>query len=76
MTRNNITAAVAYYTAMGEKNIESLEKYLHQDVQFTGPLAKTSGKEALVEATKKFMTFLKTLKVRATLIQNIKRWSL
>ena len=54
-----------YYKAMGERNFEKLEKMLSPDVQFIGPLAKMQGKEAVIEATKKFSSVFKSLNVRA-----------
>lgn len=65
MKKNNAALAKAYYTAMGEKDISSIEKYLHPDVQFTGPLSSMEGKEAILEANKNFMSFFKTLKIRS-----------
>ena len=65
MTKNNAAIAEEYYTLMGKKDIESLEKHLHPKVQFTGPLAKMMGKEAVLEATKKFASFFKALTIRA-----------
>ncbi len=60
-----VAIAEAYYTTMGNKNIEGLAKYLHPDVQFTAPLDKMTGKEAVLEATKKFSSMFKTLIIRA-----------
>lgn len=57
--------AVAYYTALGEKNIEAVKKYLHPDIQFTDPQEKVIGREAVLKAAKGFTTIFKTLKIRA-----------
>ncbi len=65
MSNLNATIAEAYYTAMGEKNIAQLEKYLHPDVIFIAPFSKQTGKEAVLESTKQFASFFKTLKIRA-----------
>jgi hypothetical protein len=65
MNKNNAAIAEAYYTGMGEKNISVIEKYLHSDVQFVTPLGSTQGKEALLEAARKFTSFFKSLKIRA-----------
>ena len=54
-----------YYKAVGNKNFEKVEKQLHPEVQFIAPLAKIKGKEAVLEATKKFTTLFKTLNIRA-----------
>ena len=66
MNHNNVALAEAFYTAMGEKNVGTMEKYVHPDIQFTAPLAKLQGKEAYLEALKGFATFFKTLTTRAT----------
>lgn len=60
-----VDRAEAYYKALSEKKIDDLEKYLHPEVQFIGPLAESNGKEALLEATKRFAAFFKTLKIRS-----------
>jgi len=65
MNENNVAVAEAYYTAMKEKNVEGMGKYLHPDVQFKGPLVEIKGKEAFLEAAKGFVTFFKTLTIRA-----------
>lgn len=61
-----ITIAQNYYTAMGEKNIEEVGKYLHPDVRFIGPLAEMTGKEGVLAAAKGFLMFFKSLTIRAT----------
>jgi hypothetical protein len=65
MNKNSVAVAEAYYTAMKEKNIADLEKYLHPHVKFMGPLAETEGKEAVVDAAKKFSALFKSLTIRA-----------
>lgn len=54
-----------YYRAMGERDFEKVERLLSSDVQFIGPLAKLKGKEAVIEATKRFTSLFKALNVRA-----------
>lgn len=66
MNHNNVAIAKAFYTAMSEKNIGTMEKYVHPEIQFSAPLAKLKGKEAYLEALKGFMAFFKTLAVRTT----------
>ncbi len=56
---------VAYYTALGEKNIEEVKKYLHPDIQFTDPQEKVIGREAVLKAAKGFTGIFKTLTIRA-----------
>ena len=65
MNQNNVAIAQTFYTAMGEKNIEAMEKYVHSDIQFIAPLAKLQGKEVYLEALKGFTAFFKTLTMRA-----------
>lgn len=62
---NYATLAESYYTAVGQKNMQEAEKYLHPEVQFTGPFATLKGKAAVIEATKNFAAAIKTLKIRA-----------
>lgn len=65
MSQTNVEIAESYYRAMEEKNMVQLEKYLHPDVTFIGPLAEVKGKEAVFEAAKGFSSFLKKMTVRA-----------
>lgn len=57
--------AVAYYTALGEKNIEGVKTFLHPDVLFTDPQEKVMGREAVLKAAKGFSAMFKTLIIRA-----------
>ncbi len=61
---NNIEIAKTYYNAVGVKNIDGIAKFLHPDVQFSGPLAKLKGKDAVLDATKNFANMFTSLKVR------------
>jgi hypothetical protein len=65
MTEQNIALAKAYYQAISDKNIAQAEKYLDEHVQFIGPLGGATGKEATVNAVKRFMGVFNTLTVRA-----------
>jgi len=65
MDQSPLSLAKAYYTAMGEKDITVMEKYLHPDVQFIAPLTKLKGKESYLEAVKGFVAFFKMLTIRA-----------
>lgn len=56
---------VAYYTALGEKNIEAVKKYLHPDVLFTDPQEKVIGREAVLQAAEGFTGIFKSLTIRA-----------
>lgn len=63
--KNTISTAVAYYTALGQKNIEEVKKYLHPDIQFTDPQEKVIGKEAVLKAAQGFTGIFKTLTIHA-----------
>lgn len=65
MHKTNIAIAEAYYAAMAKEDAFGMESCLHPDVQFIGPLAEMTGKEAVLEAAKKFAAFFKTLTIRA-----------
>lgn len=65
MSQNHVSLAEAYYREVGKKNVAVLENYLHPDVQFIGPLAKMTGRENVLEATKNFVALFKTLKIRS-----------
>lgn len=67
MRSSNIAIAEAYYTAMKNNDVTTLEAFLHPNVEFTGPLATLSGKEAVVEAARNFIAHLEDLKFRAKL---------
>lgn len=56
---------VAYYTALGEKNIEAVKKYLHPDIHFTDPSEKVIGRDAVLKAAKGFTGIFKSLTIRA-----------
>lgn len=62
---NNLALAEAYYTAMAEKDLVSLEKYLHPDVEFVGPIACVTGKENFLQTIKGFISFFKSLTIRS-----------
>ena len=61
---DNKTLGTAYYLAMGRKDIQEIEGYLHPDVSFSGPLGAFKGKTAVLEIIKGFLMFLKGLHVR------------
>jgi hypothetical protein len=65
VTDRNVASAEAYYKAMNDKDFAGVATHLHPDVRFMGPLADLTGKEAVLEAAKRFATLTKSLKVRA-----------
>lgn len=65
MKTDTKATGVAYYTALGEKNIEAVREYLHPDIQFTDPQEKVIGREAVLKAAQGFAGIFKTLTIRA-----------
>lgn len=57
---------VAYYTALGEKNIEKVSKYLHPNIQFTDPQETVIGREAVLKAAQGFAGIFENLTIRAS----------
>ena len=65
VTERNVTTAEAYYKAMNDKDLAGVARHLHPEVRFVGPMADLVGKEAVLEAAKRFVTLIKSLRVRA-----------
>lgn len=63
--KDTTTIAVAYYTALGKKNLDEVKKYVHPNIQFTDPQEIVVGKEAFLKAAEGFMKIFKTLTIRA-----------
>lgn len=61
------TAARAekYYQLIGQKDVNCILPYLHPDVKLYSPLAKVEGKEAVVQATSRFMDAINSLTIHA-----------
>ena len=55
---------VAYYTALGEKNIEKVKEYLHPDIEFMDPQEKKVGREDVLKAAQGFTGVFKNLTIR------------
>jgi len=65
MSENNVISAVAYYQAMNDKNLADMEKFLHPDFRFLGPLADITGKKAYLELQKRiFLPSFNKLTIR------------
>ncbi|MDB6081062.1 MAG: hypothetical protein JWO53_334 [Chlamydiia bacterium] len=65
MSEKNVATAVAYYQAMGSQDLTTMEKCLHPEVQFIGPMAEMKGKEAVLEAAKRFCSMITKVTIRA-----------
>lgn len=62
--QNNLQLAESYYHAMLAKDFDKMASYLHENVQFIGPLAEMHGKEAVVLAAKKLSEVLQDIHIR------------
>jgi hypothetical protein len=56
--------AKKYYTAMGNKNIQELEQYLHPEVEFKSPIMQTVGKENVVQGAQNFMNAFNAIEIQ------------
>jgi hypothetical protein len=65
MSEKNLTSAVAYYQAMNNKDLYTIEKFLHPDVRLISPLADITGKEDVFNSVRHFLAVFNTLTVRA-----------
>ena len=63
--KDTTSTAVAYYTALGNKNIESVKKYLHPNIEFTDPIETVIGKDIVLKAAEGFMGIFKALTILA-----------
>lgn len=65
MSEKNLATAVAYYEAMNNKDMSTIEKYLHPEVRLISPLAEVTGKDAVLNSVKHFVAFIHSLSIRA-----------
>ncbi len=63
--KNTIDTAVAYYKALGKKNLEEVSRYLHPHIQFTDLQEQVIGKDAVLKAATGFSMIFKALTIRA-----------
>lgn len=62
---NNRDIAIAYYQAMGKKDLASIAPYLDPEVDLISPLATLKGKDAVLAASIGFMNLFKSLTIRS-----------
>jgi ketosteroid isomerase-like protein len=65
VAERNVASVEAYYKAMNDKDVASVARHLHPDVQFIGPMANLAGKEAVLEAAKRFISFISGIRIHA-----------
>lgn len=63
MDNKTVARTREFYTLMSEKKITPLANYLHQDIHFITPLATLSGKEAYLQAARKFASAFNTVTI-------------
>lgn len=60
----NCEIGEAYYTAMAQKDSETMGKYLAADVLLISPLDSIQGKERVLQAAEDFFNFLSELRIK------------
>jgi hypothetical protein len=65
MIEKNETSAVAYYEAMTDKDLPGMARHLHPAVRLATPMEELTGKEAVLEAAKRLLNLIESIKVRA-----------
>jgi hypothetical protein len=65
MTEKNVASAVAYYKAMADKNLTGTARHLHPDVRLVTPMEELTGKEAVLEAAKRLLPLINSIRVHA-----------
>ena len=57
--------AESYYNAMLSKDFDTMASYLHEKIDFVGPLAEMHGKDAIVLAAKNLSQIVQDIKIRS-----------
>jgi hypothetical protein len=65
MTQSNAASAEAYYSAMNDKDLSAMARRLHPDVRLVTPMEDLTGKDAVLEAAKKLLSFIQRIEVQA-----------
>jgi len=63
MMEQNVLSAKKYYQAMNDRNVATIEKLLHPDVQFISPMVQATGKEKMLGVMSNFGKLFKTLTI-------------
>ncbi len=61
----HLASAVAYLRAYEQHDLEAIASHLHPDVRYDAPVARLSGKPAVLEAARRFSAALVGLTVKA-----------
>jgi ketosteroid isomerase-like protein len=65
MTQSNAASAEAYYKAMNDKDVSAMARRLHPDVRLITPMEDLTGKDAVLKAAKKLLSFIQSVEVQA-----------
>ena len=65
MTERNVASAEAYYKAMNDKDLSGMARHLRPDVRLVTPMEELTGKEAVLEAAKRLLPLINSIKVHA-----------
>jgi ketosteroid isomerase-like protein len=61
----NLLLAEKYFIALANKDINSVSKLFHKDINFKGPCTSCAGRDDVIEASSFFMTIFNTLTIIA-----------
>lgn len=62
---HHLMVAESYYNAMLSKDFDTMASYLHEKIDFVGPLAEMHGKDAIVLAAKNLSQIVQDIKIRS-----------
>jgi len=65
MASSNAASAEAYHKAMNDKDASAMARHLHPDVRLVTPMEDLTGKDAVLAAAKKLLTFIQSIEVQA-----------
>jgi hypothetical protein len=65
VTEKNVACAVAYYTAMADKDLTGMARRLHPDIQLVTPMEELDGQKTVLEAAKRLLPLIDSIKVHA-----------
>ncbi len=65
MTQSNSASAEAYYKAMSDKDLPAMARRLHPDVRLVTPMEDLTGRDAVLEAAKRLLGFIRSVEVQA-----------
>ena len=61
MHNKNIAIVETYYTAMNNKDLDTMAQYLHHNIKLTSPLSTVHGKEAVLQAAHQFFSAFESI---------------